>query len=176
MLLSRFVRNGDKVVDATCGNGHDTLLLAGLAGGEGHVWGFDIQQQAISETGRRVADAGVDGRVTLVRAGHEELSRHIAEPLQAVCFNLGYLPGGDRKIVTRPETTVVALEQAVRLLVPGGLVVVTVYPGHDGGTVEQLAVDGWAAELAPRHFHSWRMGQLNVPADAPYGIVVQRAT
>ncbi len=173
LLLRAFVRDGDTAVDATCGNGHDTLLLAGLVGDHGHVWGFDIQQQAINETGRRLAE--LSDRVTLLQTGHEELARHVTGPVQVVLFNLGYCPGGDRSIITRPETTVSALEQALNLLAPGGTVMVTVYPGHDGGALEQAGVENWAAQLEPRSCHSWRMGQTNVSAAAPYLLLIQKA-
>jgi len=174
-LLARcFVRPGDRAVDATCGNGHDTLLLAGLVGPQGHVWGFDIQQTAIVETARRLAEVGLADRVTLLHSGHEHLGRYLAVPVQAVLFNLGYLPGGDRSLVTRPETSVAALEQSLQLLAPSGVVLVTIYPGHGGGDEERQAVDGWAAALDPRNYHSWRMGQLNVASDAPYGVIVQK--
>lgn len=174
LLLDSFVRDGHRVVDATCGNGHDTLLLARLVGDGGHVWGFDIQQQALAETGRRLDEAGVSGRVTLLQRGHEELAEHVTGPLQAVLFNLGYLPGGDRSIITRPESTGSALEQALQLLAPGGIILATVYPGHTGGSQEQAAVEAWAARLDPRTFHSWRMGQTNVISGAPYLLFVQR--
>ncbi|MSN25255.1 MAG: methyltransferase domain-containing protein [Geobacter sp.] len=175
LLLRNFVRPGDKVVDATCGNGHDTLLLAGLVGPEGRVWGFDIQQQALVETARRLTEAGLGSRVTLLHTGHEELARNLAVPVQVILFNLGYLPGGDRSLITRPETTMAALRQSLDLLAPGGIVALTIYPGHNGGDEERLSVDSWAAGLDPREFHSWRMGQLNVATDAPYCIIVQKA-
>ncbi len=174
LFLHSLLRDGDRAVDATCGNGHDTLLLARLVGPRGHVWGFDIQQQAVDETGRRLAEAELAGRVTLLPVGHEELAEHVAEPLQLVLFNLGYRPGGDRSIITRPETTGSALEQSLQLLAAGGIVLVTVYPGHSGGADEQLAVEGWSARLDPRAFHCWRMGQTNVTPDAPYLLLVQR--
>lgn len=175
LLLHSFVRNGDHAVDATCGNGHDTLLLAALVGESGHVHSLDIQPEAIAETGRRVADARLVERVTLTQAGHEELTRHVAGPVRVVLFNLGYLPGGDRAIITRPETTGSALEQSLQLLVPGGVVVVTVYPGHEGGAEEQSSVERWAARLDPRAWHCWRMGQTNVSTGAPYLLLVQKA-
>jgi SAM-dependent methyltransferase len=175
LLLSNFVRDGQHAVDATCGNGHDTLLLARLVGESGHAWGFDIQQQALAETGRRLADAGLDNRVTLLHTGHEELAQHVAVPVQAVLFNLGYLPGGDRSIITRPETTLNALEQGLQLLAPGGVVMVTVYPGHNGGSDEQATVEAWAAGLDPKTYHSWRMGQTNVSETAPYLLLAQKA-
>ena len=175
LFLHNFVRDGHRAVDATCGNGNDTLLLARMVGISGHVWGFDIQQQAIAETGRRVAEADLSDRVTLLQTGHEELFRHVAAPVQAILFNLGYLPGGDRGIITRPETTVLALEQSLGMLAAGGVLLVTVYPGHSGGADEQAAVESWAAALAPRTAHSWRMGQTNSAPAAPYLLLVQRA-
>lgn len=174
LFLHNFVRDGHSTIDATCGNGHDTLLLARLVGVTGHVWGFDIQEQAIAETGRRLAKAELSNRVTLLQSGHEELLQHVPEPVQVVLFNLGYRPGGDRSIITRPDTTGSALEQSLRLLAPGGIVMVTVYPGHSGGADEQSAVESWAAGLAPRACHCWRMGQTNVTPDAPYLLLVQK--
>lgn len=175
LFLHSFVRDGYIAVDATCGNGHDTLLLATLVGACGHVYGFDIQQQAIAETGRRIAESGLFDRVTLLQRGHEELTEHVAEPLQVVLFNLGYRPGGDRSIITRPETTGRALEQSLGLLTPGGVILVTVYPGHSGGADEQSIVEGWAAALDPRACHCWRMGQTNVNPTAPYLLLIQKA-
>lgn len=174
LLLGSFLRDGNNAVDATCGNGHDTLLLARLVGVHGHVWGFDVQRQAVEETGRRLAEADLSSRVTLLPVGHEELAQHVAVPLQVVLFNLGYLPGGDRGIITRPDTTGIALEQSLGLLAAGGVVIVTVYPGHDGGSEEQHAVEKWAAGLDPRAYYSWRMGQTNVTPAAPYLLLVQK--
>ena len=174
LFLHSFLRDGNNAADATCGNGHDTLLLARLVGVRGHVWGFDIQRQAVEETGRRLDEAGLSSRVTLLPVGHEGMAAHIAVPLQVVLFNLGYLPGGDRCIITRPETTVSALGQSLNLLAAGGIVLVTVYPGHNGGSDEQSAVEEWATGLEPRVFHSWRMGQTNVTPTAPYLLLVQK--
>ena len=174
LLLQNLVRGGDRVVDATCGNGHDTLLLARLVGGTGRVWGFDIQADAIKESGRRVTEAGVDGWVTLLHGGHEQMVDVVSSPLSLVLFNLGYLPGGDRSIITRTESTISALSQALSLLSVGGSVVVTIYPGHPGGDEERVAVEQWASGLDPRCYHSWRMGQVNVPVTAPYLMLIQR--
>jgi SAM-dependent methyltransferase len=174
LLLHSFVRSGDLAVDATCGNGHDTLLLARLVGTHGHVWGFDIQRQAVEESRRRASEAGLESQVTFLQCGHEELTQHVAAPVQVVLFNLGYLPGGDRNVITRPETTGAALEQSLQLLAPGGVVLVTVYPGHCGGDEEQSIVERWSAGLPTRIYHSWRMRQTNVSPTAPYLLLVQK--
>ncbi len=176
LLLRHFVRSGDRVVDATCGNGNDTLLLAKLGGAGGRVWAFDIQQEAIESTARKLAAQGLTERVTLVAGGHETMAERIDVPLNAVVFNLGYLPGGDRSIITRPETTGAALKQTLTLLAPGGIVMLTIYPGHDGGDAERRLVEEWAATLRAPLFHVWRMGQINVTADAPYIILMQKGT
>jgi SAM-dependent methyltransferase len=174
LFIRNFVCAGDNVVDATCGNGHDTLLLAEYVGRSGCVWGFDIQESAIAETGRRLSENGLLDRVKLLQAGHEEMKKHVNTPSKMVLFNLGYLPGGDHRITTSPETTVTALTQALELLMPNGMVMVTVYPGHSGGFAEQKVVNDWAAGLDPKQYYSWRMGQTNVVADAPYNILAQK--
>jgi SAM-dependent methyltransferase len=174
LVLRHFVRSGDSAVDATCGNGNDTLLLAELVGPDGRVWAFDIQQEAMDGTARKLAASGLSERVMLVAGGHETMAGQVDAGLNAVIFNLGYLPGGDRSVITRPETTGAALEQALDLLAPGGIVALTIYPGHGGGDAERQLVEGWAAKLRAPLFHAWRMGQTNVTADAPYLMLVQK--
>lgn len=156
-MLRERVRPGDVVVDATAGNGNDTLFLARLVGAEGRVYAFDIQKQALEATRRLLHANGIEpGRVRLRAAGHETMAREV-EPsdhgrIAAVVFNLGYLPGGDKKRITRPETTVAALRAAVRLLAPDGRIAVVLYTGHPGGKEEADAVRAWAATLPPETF------------------------
>lgn len=175
LMLQRFVHPGDCVVDATCGNGNDTLLLARLTGPSGKVWAFDIQRVALERTGAALEEAGLRERVTLVEDGHETMDSHVTDAITAAVFNLGYLPGGDRTVITRPEPTLSALGQALGLLVPSGVIAVTIYPGHPGGANERVALEQWGAGVAPGTAHVWRMGQLNVAADAPYFILIQKA-
>ena len=174
LFIRQFVRAGDRVIDATCGNGHDTLLLAELVGSCGRVRAFDIQQKAIDETAARLADAGYRENVELVHAGHETMAEYCSEAVKAVIFNLGYLPGGDRTLITRPESTLAGVEQALNILTTGGIVAITVYPGHDGGAQEQHALEALLVHLPANLFHVWRMGQMNVPAEAPYLILIQK--
>lgn len=175
LALRTFLQTGDRAVDATCGNGGDTLLLAELVGPRGKVWAFDIQQQAICHTLARLEEAGLAERVELHAAGHEQMPEHVIDGVAAVVFNLGYLPGGERTIITRPETTLAALEHSLGLLLPGGIVAITVYPGHDGGSRERELIETWVAGLAPRCFYCWRMAQMNSASAAPYFILIQKA-
>lgn len=173
LLLRRFVLPGNRVVDATCGNGKDTLLLAELVGEAGHVYALDIQQEALARTAERLAEKGLEQQVSLLHAGHERLQELVEPFLHAVVFNLGWLPGASREITTVAATTLTALEAALQLLAPAGLLLVTCYPGHPGGDTEAEAVQEWAAGLSPRNYFVWRMGQLNVADNAPFCLLIQ---
>lgn len=173
-FLRQTVQPGDLALDATCGNGQDTLLLAGLVGEGGKVWGFDVQQQAISATRALLEREGRQESVELIEAGHERLAEYVPSGLSAAVFNLGYLPGGDSALVTSPDNTVAALEQAASLLKKGGIITVALYTGHDGGPEEAASVERWGASLAPRDFNVWCSRQLNRPPVAPYLVLVER--
>lgn len=173
-FLRERVRPGDTVVDATCGNGRDTLLLAELVGPAGKVWAFDIQEQALRNTVAALEEQGVRDRVELVAAGHERLAEFVHEPLKAAVFNLGYLPGGDKGCATRPENTVAALHQAAELLLPGGIIALCVYTGHPGAREEEEAIAAWGGGLSPEIFNVWRSRQMNRPETAPYLLLVER--
>jgi len=173
LLLRRFIQPGSRVIDATCGNGKDTLLLAELVGETGHVWAFDIQQEALDRTAQRLAEQNLQQQVSLLHAGHERMQELVEAPLQAIVFNLGWLPGAAREIATATATTLAALEASLQLLAPAGLALITCYPGHTGGDQEAAAVQEWAAALSSRSYFVWRMGQLNVSADAPFCLLIQ---
>lgn len=176
LFLNRFVSPGDTTIDATCGNGHDTVLLADLVGDTGKVLAFDIQDKAIGMTRQKLIESTFENRVTLIHAGHERMSEYGFDGISAVVFNLGYLPAGDHTVVTTVETTISALRQAQQLLTNGGIIAVTLYPGHDGGDTEKEAVEAFAASLSPRQWHVWQMRQLNVSPEAPLLILIQKVS
>jgi predicted methyltransferase len=154
-LLTAAVRRGDTAVDATAGNGHDTIVLARLVGPTGRVFSFDLQDEAIAATAAAVASLS---HVTLIRDSHANLKAHVAGPIAAATFNLGYRPGGDRTFVTRPESTVAGLVAAGELLRPGGIVTVVSYVGHAGGSDEAAAVAAFVWSLDPTQWHvDWHL-------------------
>ena len=174
-LLRQFLCNGDLTVDATCGNARDTIVMAALVGDNGHVWGFDIQQAAIDRARERVAEAGMQTRVTLLNASHHLMEEHVGSQVRAIVFNLGWLPGGDKVIITKLSTTMPALLASLRLLAAGGILAITCYPGHDGGDSETEVLVNWASSLSAKDYHVWRMGQLNVSPSAPFCLVIQKS-
>lgn len=169
---------GGVALDATAGNGHDTLALARGVQPNGRVFAFDIQQTALDATSRRLDAAGLIDTITLLEASHDTMADSLPSDVHgtvdAIMFNLGYLPGSDKTVITRPATTVPALHQALTLLRPGGVLTVVVYRGHDGGAEEARAVTEWAKRLDPStvQVHSYRT--LNRTA-APELLVIDRA-
>jgi SAM-dependent methyltransferase len=157
-LIRQALHPGDAAVDATVGNGHDTLFLAETVGASGLVFGFDIQAEALQAARCRLEAANLEGRVTLFKESHHRMAdclpAEVHGRIKAVMFNLGYLPHGDHAIITRPETTVPALDAAARLLVPGGMMSVVLYTGHQGGPEESEAVIRWAKKLSPHRFQT----------------------
>jgi precorrin-6B methylase 2 len=170
LLMEDRVRPGDAVIDATAGNGHDTLFLSRLVGEAGRVWAFDVQEAAVLETRRRLAEAGV-ANATVIHSGHETMREQVPAEwhgrLNAIMFNLGYLPGSDKSIITLTETTLSAITTALNLLKPGGLLTIAVYPGHDGGNDEQRAIGEWAAALSPKTFEAQLLRPINRSASPP---------
>lgn len=174
LFLRRAIRPGDSVIDATCGSGRDTLFLARLVGSGGKVWAFDVQDAALAATADLLRNAGCLDRVSLVRSGHERIAGHVRGPVRAAVFNLGFMPGGERGVITTVETTLAALEQVPALLLPGGIVTIAVYIGHPGGAEEGAAVEAWAAGLSPRRFNTWKSRQLNRSGNAPYLVLAEK--
>ncbi len=157
-LVREHLSSGDIAIDATVGNGHDTLFLAQAVGPEGKVYGFDIQQHALDSCYRRLLEHKADKQVSLYHAGHETLPIVIPATLhdgriKAVMFNLGYLPGGDKQRTTQISTTLSALDSALRMLSKNGIITVLAYTGHPGGKQEAESVAAWAATLDPHIFN-----------------------
>jgi predicted methyltransferase len=139
-LVSKVLQSGDIVVDATMGNGNDTLFLANLVGDEGKVYAFDVQQLALDNTTKRLSDAGLLQRAELILDGHQNMGRYAPQGIKAVMFNLGYLPKGDHNIGTKAETTIAAIESSLELLCREGIVMLVIYYGGDSGFDEKNAV------------------------------------
>ena len=150
-ILADVLQEGDIAIDATVGNGYDTVFLAKAVGSTGHVLGFDVQPEAIANTRKQLQQQNLQQRVTLFQQDHADLAARIPDPLKqgikAVMFNLGYLPGGDKSLVTRDHSTLQALNTVLPHLLPGGVITIVAYRGHSGGQGETRAVRDWCTQL-----------------------------
>ena len=127
---------GEVAVDFTMGNGNDTLFLSKAVGESGRVYAFDIQEMALNSTRERLISENAPKNYTLICASHDRVREFVKEPIKAGMFNLGYLPGADHSVTTMRETTMAAVEAAIELLLPDGVLIIAVYPGHDEGSLE----------------------------------------
>jgi SAM-dependent methyltransferase len=155
-LLATTVGPGSRAVDATAGNGHDTLFLARQVGPSGKVLAMDIQPLAVATTRARLSEAGLQEGVEILVGDHARLAELIPADFRGatdgIILNLGYLPGSDRGLTTQSAGTLPALRASLAALRPGGRLVCVAYTGHPGGEEEAEAVAGFAAEcLAAGH-------------------------
>jgi len=170
-IVRERVGDGDTAIDATLGGGSDLVFLSGCVGESGKVFGFDVQEEAVERSRARLSE---DRGVELHAVGHERMGEFVDGEVAAVMFNLGYLPGGDKSVITRAATTLAALDVAVQILRPEGVVTVVCYPGHAGGDEEAAAVVAWAGDLPQEQFAVVRYGFVNQRNAPPFLIAVER--
>ena len=173
-LLTSVIEAGDTVVDATAGNGHDTLFLADLVGESGHVYAFDIQKEAIQNTAEKIEKANLKSRTTLIQDGHENVSQYVQTKVKAAIFNLGYLPGSNQEVVTRGTSTIKAVESLLDLLTVGGLIVLVIYHGHEGGKLEKEEIMSYVQQLPQSYAHVLSYQFLNQQNNPPFIIAIEK--
>lgn len=169
-IVKGYVKEGDTVIDATCGNGADTAALAEITGESGLVISFDIQKSAIERAKEKIGS----GRVRFINDGHEHMDEYVSGEVSAVIFNLGYLPGGDKSVTTMTDTTLEALDKACRVIKKDGVVSVTVYPGHEEGKREKEAVLDWASRLDKKVYHCAYISMINQSDSAPEIVMISK--
>ena len=172
--LRRHLFEGSTAVDCTAGNGHDTCFLASLCGESGHVYAFDIQASALASAAALLEKEGLSRRVTLIRDGHEHLLSHVSGPVDAVMFNLGWLPGGDKSVTTLWDTTREAVSAGLSILRKGGLMTVCVYPGHGEGAVERDRLRETLSALRPQEYNALHCVFANAGPGAPECWIIQK--
>jgi predicted methyltransferase len=177
-LLETAITSGDIVVDATLGNGHDTVFLANLVGEHGHVYGFDIQKKALINSQHHLEESRLINRVTLFKKGHEQISSCIPPThhgkITAAIFNLGYLPGGDKSIVTKPATTISAVEQLLSIMAPEGIIVIVIYHGHPGGDVERNSLLQYVKTIDQKKADVLQYNFINQANYPPFIIAIEK--
>ncbi|OAB39201.1 SAM-dependent methyltransferase [Paenibacillus macquariensis subsp. defensor] len=180
-LVSERLKLGDIAIDATIGTGTDTLFLAKSVGPKGHVYGFDIQEEALILTQQRLDQHVLSSisPVTLLLQSHVDMLKSIPQvhhgKLTAIMFNLGYLPSSasNKDIITMTDSTLTALQASLELLRPGGVITIVLYPGHPGGDTESAVVQEWAANIPQSVAQSIIYRQLQ-RFDAPFTIGIEK--
>ena len=171
-ILKPLIRPGDLVIDATAGNGHDTVFLAECVGPSGKVLAFDVQEAALDSARSRL---GKVGWVEFFHESHARMADHAtAGSVAVIMFNLGYLPGENHELTTESAETLTALEVAARLLKGGGVLSVICYPGHPAGAAEAVAVEAWMAGQTASGWRVARYGAVGTKRPAPFLLLAGR--
>lgn len=172
-LIEKTVQPGETVVDATAGNGNDTQFLANLVGEDGLVLAFDIQQQALDATKKRLKDLA--SRTKLILDSHANIDEYVQTSIGGAMFNLGYLPhSDDLSIITKAESTITAIHKLLSLLKKGGIITIAVYDGHKGGTEERDAVLNYVSNLHQADVHVARYEMINLQNNPPFLLVIEK--
>jgi 16S rRNA C1402 N4-methylase RsmH len=177
-FIRKIIHPGAIAIDATVGNGHDTLFLVEQVSPSGKVFGFDIQQAAIESTQAKFLQTHNMECLMLIHASHADMSDKIPVNyhgnISVIMFNLGYLPGGDKNIITGTASTITALHSACQLLSSQGIITVMAYPGHSGGDMETAHVKNWCEQLDKEHFKIRVIYSSDNKESAPRLFVIQK--
>ena len=170
-FIEPIIRPDSVLCDFTMGNGHDTEYLCKKVP-DGKVYAFDIQESALVNTRKRLDDAGLSNAV-LIHSSHANCKEYIKEPIDGGMFNLGYLPGGDKSKHTMCETTFKAVKDGIELLKGGGVLVISVYPGHDEGRREGEMLLEYLATYDRKYYSVMNCRMIN-SYDSPFIIAVEK--
>lgn len=175
-LLEEILQPGDHVIDATMGNGYDTVFMAEKIGKTGHVYSFDIQKEALLSTKSKLTEQDLLDRTSLFLQSHETLGTVVdeAQPIKAGIFNLGYLPKSDKSVITLPETTRTAMEEILKRLVSRGRMILVVYYGHDGGEKELDMVQDYCQSLPQEKYNVLKYQFINQKNNPPILYCVEK--
>lgn len=177
-LLEKAISPNDTVVDATVGNGYDTEFLAKLVGQNGHVYGFDIQEKALNHAKDYLDKKNLLTNITLFNKGHETIKEtipsHLFGNISAAIFNLGYLPGGDKQIVTQSSTTISAIKQLLEIMRPEAILVVVIYHGHPEGAIERDEVLNFVKSIDQKEAHVLKYEFINQKNNPPFIIAIEK--
>ena len=171
-FILKHIGAGDTVADFTMGNGHDTLFFSHTVGEGGQVFAFDIQKGALESTRKRLEENNAPENYTLICDSHHNAAKYIDRPIKAGMFNLGWLPGGDKSITTRHETTLAAIDTALGLLAPDGILLIAVYPGHPEGELEGELIGRRLAQLDRHKYCCAKFRIINSPS-SPYFYIAE---
>ena len=174
-FILQHLGEGDVAVDFTMGNGNDTLFLCRTVGKTGRVYAFDIQEEALASTREHLEKEGAPENYTLICASHHRVKEFVKEPIKAGMFNLGYLPrSGKKSVTTMRETTLPAVQSALELLAPDGVLIVAIYPGHEEGALEGEMLCEYFSTLSKYRICPSLFRILNSP-DSPYFYLVEKS-
>lgn len=174
-VLKGKINKGDTVVDATMGNGNDTLFLAEHVGPNGIVFSFDIQEIALDRTKKEIIDNKLgDYKIKLINDSHDTVENYVGDTVDLAMYNLGYLPQGDSSIITKASSTINSIKSVLKLLKPKGIISIIIYYGHEGGLNEKQQVLSFVEDLSNKDFIVMNCSYTNQNNNPPIIIFIEK--
>jgi len=176
-IASAYISPGDIIIDATCGNGNDTLKLA--RSNPAKLYAFDIQQSALDSTRALLKSEGFttaldSGDISLICDSHSNMQKYVTGYVKLIVFNLGYLPGADKSVTTVASSTLDALQSSLHLLTKDGLICITMYSGHTQGAEEKNVLLEFAENLDSKYWHVSYISMLNQRKNPPEILLITK--
>ena len=171
-FILKHLKPGDTAADYTMGNGHDTLFLSRTVGPQGTVYAFDVQNGALESTRRRLCAENAPANWVLIHDSHHNAGKYIQGKVNAGMFNLGWLPGSDRSVFTRRETTLPAISSAIERMAENGVLLIAVYPGHEEGDAEGKLIHEYLSSLDRRKYMCAIFRIIDSPA-SPFFYIIE---
>ncbi|ADQ14717.1 tRNA (mnm(5)s(2)U34)-methyltransferase [Halanaerobium hydrogeniformans] len=176
-LIKKHLDTDSILIDATAGNGKDTLFMAELTDQNTEILAFDIQKKAVKNTQKLLEKNNLQAQVKVIHDSHANLDKYINEnQLSLVLFNLGYLPGGDKSIITKAQSTLEAVKKSLDFLKKYGIIILVIYKGHKGGLKEEKAIIDFVEALDYKKYNVLKYEFINQAAKPPEVIaIIKRA-
>lgn len=162
-------------IDATCGNGYDTLFLCKHAKNKNNatVLAFDIQEVAIRRT-LSLLNENLDYiNYKVIKDSHEFINKYLNKSFDIALFNLGYLPNSDKSITTNGSTTVNAIDNLLPHLKINGKIFITIYISHDDGN-EFNVVHNYLKALDKSKYNVLHMNLINKDKTPPELYIIEK--
>lgn len=171
-VVKEIIDKNSVVVDATCGNGNDTLFFAKTAAKK--IYAFDVQELAIERTKELLKNNNVLNKCELILDNHSKVKNYVKEKVKAAVFNLGYLPNSSHKITTNYKTTIEAINNLLEILDIGGRIVVVIYWGHENGKIEKYELMKHFEKFNQKNVEVLKYQFINQKNNAPFLIVLEK--
>ncbi|WP_373898418.1 tRNA (mnm(5)s(2)U34)-methyltransferase [Haloimpatiens sp. FM7315] len=165
-IIKNYCRNFNFAVDATLGNGHDTDFLSTLFS---KVYSFDIQKCAIDNYKKSNKN-----NVKLINDSHEYIDKYIEEKIDCFIYNLGYLPGGDKSITTKANSTLNSIIKATKIINNNGIIAICMYVGHQEGEKEKNCILNFVQELSKKNFNVTLHKYINRTNNPPMLLIIEK--
>ena len=94
--------------------------------------------------------------------------------IDAAIFNLGYLPKGDKSVVTKPQTTIAAIEDIFQILSKEGIIILVIYHGHPEGKIEKDALFDYLTQIDQEQAHVLQYQFINQQNNPPFICAIEK--